>query len=716
MAADPNITDQINVPSDDPVVAEAKRRFDQCSEYEGTARERFINDIKFANGDPDNGYQWPNAVRRTRDIDQRPCLTLNVTRQHNLQIVNDMRKNKTAVKVRATGGGATTDSAGVFAQVIHRIEYQSKASDIYTQAIDFQVAAGIGWWRIVTDYAPGDTFDQEIYLRPINDPLAVYIDPDAQEKDKSDAKFAFVFDDVPRREFKAAYPRFADLASEAPLGIGSTYDDWITKDHVRLCEYFRRVPKNDKVISFVGPDGKRRTIRGSRMTPAMRDEVLDDPQTSWRTITDEVVEWKLICGQKVIDSTEWVGKYIPLICVIGQELIVDGVMDRKGHTRAMKDSQRMYNYNASGQVEFVALQSKTPYLAPAKAIEELEEYWKTANTQNHSVLPWNHVDDDGTPIPPPVRQQPPTASPAFEAGMTTAFNQMMMTSGQYQNQMGMMGNERTGEAISQRQQQGDTATFHYPDNFATAIRFTGIQLIDLIPKVYDTKRLMMVMADDGVDEEVEIDPTARQSYLQHRGREGEVIRKIFNPNVGKYEVEADAGPAYGTRREETVKILTLILTQAPALTGIVGDLLLSAMDFKEAQEAARRLKRMVPAKALGKGPTPQEVQLTQQVQSLQMALAKTIERAAKDSIKLVGKGEMRDIDVYKAETERFKALADSLGMDPEGIRQVLAQLVSDTGQTSLAPVIAANAVGLVDSTQANELAGQPPVATVGTAQ
>ena len=477
-----------------------------------------------------------------------------------------------------------------------------------------------------------------------------------------------------------------------------------TKGHIRVCEYFRKVPKKDKVLHFVDPQtGERKTARKSRLHKSQVKAILDDPQTKSRDMVEEEVEWKLIAGDRVIDETVWPGKYIPLIRCLGEETVIEGILDRKGHTRAMKDAQRMYNYNAAGQVEFVALQSKTPWRGSAHAIEEYESYWNTANISNHSFLPFNHLDENGNAIPPealPQRQDPPTASPAFEMGMQTAFNQLMMASGQWQNQMGMQGNERTGEAIKRRQDQGDTATYHFQDNFDLALTFTGKQLIDLVPKIYDTKRVISIQAEDGTDIEVEINPGARAAYLQEIGHNNEVAKRIFNPAVGRYDVRSVPGNAKNSGREATVEALTLILTQNPGLTGIVGDLLLSSMDFDKAQEAAQRLKRMVPPQALGTGPSQTEQQLQLQLRQTQAALGETLQKLGKEQQKLVGKDQMRDIDAYKAETDRMKALAAAMPQaDQEGTRSVIEDLVREAAHTHLTPILRANASDLDDQAE-----------------
>lgn len=695
----------------DPVVQEAMDRFKRCSEREGVCRGRFIDDIKFAFADSDNGYQWPNSLRQGRESDDKPCLTINVIHQHNLMILNQLRKQKIGVQVKGVGNGATKESADAFQMVVRHIEYQSNAQGAYINGAEFQVHGGYGAWRVVTDWEPG-TFDQEIFVRPIRDPLTVYLDPDAQELDGSDSKFGFVFDKIPRKEFDKAFPQFKGMLGMEPLGTGAQTNDFLGEEEIWICEYFRKVPKTDQLVSFVH-QGKRKTVKASMLAPEILKGVLAVPSTKTRDLVEDQIEWKLIVGEKVVDHTVWPGTYIPLVIVKGEETVIDGILDRKGHTRNMKDSQRMYNYNASGQVETVALQSKTPWVAPIEAIEEHMRTWATANTENPAVLPYVSMTDDGKPIAAPQRTPPPTPSNAFESGMSTAFNQMMMASGQWQNQMGMLGNERTGTAIQERQEQGDTATFHLADNFASAIRYTGKILVDLIPKVYDTNRLLLIQGDDGVSQEVEIDPGARQGYLETQGHNGEVVKRILNPNIGRYDVVADIGPNLGTRREQTVQALTLILTQAPALTGIIGDLLLQAMDFKEAQDAAQRLKRMVPPMALGRGPTPAEQQLQGQVVSLQQALAKALEGSAKDKLKLQGKEQMRDIDAYDSETKRIAALAKLLPSDPQGLADLISQLVSESLQTSLLPILQANAGGLGNEAEEDPgaqlaLPGLPP--------
>lgn len=685
------------------VFIRAKDRFSVCKRWESNARTHFLDDLKFAEADPYNGFQWPNNIRQSRQVADQPCLTVNITRQHNLLIINDAKQNKPGVAIRPTGNGATYEAAQMLEGIVRHIEYQSNATDAYDKATEFQVKAGIGYIRVCTDYASNQTFDQEIFIRRVNDPLTIYLDPDAQEADKTDARFGFVFEECLKEDFDSKYPeykQYKNLGSAAAIGNDS---GWFTEDRIRVAEYFEKSEKSDILVMFLNQETRQQQIMLKSdlkliyTDKAMLQALLDNPNTKTREVTSNQVTWYFIIGGKIVDEKEWPGKYIPLVPVLGEESIIEGTMDRKGHTRAMLDPQRIYNYWTSAAVTFVALQTKTPYIAPAKAIEGYETFWNNANRQNLGVLPYNHVDDDGNPMGPPVRQEPPVASTGYIQGMAIAKEELMMVSGQYQNQMGQQGNERTGKAIQERQRQGDTATYHFIDNLGIAIRAVGKIILDLIPKIYDTQRVISIFAEDGTDFEVEIDPDAKMAFQVQQVQNAKTATRILNPNIGRYEVHADVGPAYSTRRQEAFNAFTQIITQAPQVATLIGDLLLKAGDFPMADEAAERLKRMVPPQALGKGPSEQEQMLSGQLENMQGLLAKALDELAAEKLRNKDKSSEAITDTYKAETDRMKVLLKDLNLN--ALNDVIQQLVQDALATSLGPVLASAEQNLQNDTQ-----------------
>jgi hypothetical protein len=692
---DPQATKKVPKRQGDKILEEAKERFKLCAAWEALTRKRNLEDLKFVEADSENGFQWPNDVRKAREVDKRPALTINKTRQHCLMIINDAKQNKPTIKIKATGGGATYQAAQVLESIVRSIEYHSNASSAYDSATESQVKMGIGYWRVVTDYVADDSFDQEIFIRRVRDPFSVYIDPDINEVDGSDASYAFIFQDMPVDEFNRSYPNLKGKVGRSNTGLDEG-NDWVDDKHVRRAEYFRRLEREEELISFVDPSSnERKVVKASDLSPEIVDMVKNDPMTRTRMASTYDVEWFLIVGSMVLETKIWPGKYIPIVRVIGEETIIDKELDRKGHVRALKDPQRVYNYWSSSAVENVALQSKTPYIASAESIEGFENQYGNANQINYSVLPYNAYDDQGRPLQPPKRQEPVSMPQAYITGLQISSSEMMAVSGQYEPTLGEQGDEKTGIAIQERQRTGNKATFHYIDNLAVAIRFTGKILIDLIPKIYDTPRMIRILGEDGTESQIQIDPTQQQALAESRKpsqREMDkqvAITQILNPNVGRYEVQSDVGPNYATKRQEAFNSFTQIISTRPELVQIIGDILMKAGDFPMADEAAERLKRMVPKQALGEGPDPETQILMEQVEGLKQSLAAALQALADKTGETKVSQEKVAVDTFKAETDRMQTMIDLVdkalarAADPaamaDAVRKVLLDTLGDEG-------------------------------------
>lgn len=645
--------------ADDAIVEECHKEFAICQDRESETRNRWQEDLRFANGDPDNGYQWDEQMRNQRETDRRPCLTINKTKQHNRQITNDMRQNKPAVRVLPADDGADKKTAEIFNGIIRHIEANSAADTAYDTAGEFAVDAGLGYWRVTTDYAADDTFDQEIYIKAVHNPLNVYLGRHA-EADGSDATRGFVFEDMPKSEFEAKYPDFEPVSWPTDAGT-----EWLGEEMIRVCEYFKIVEENDTLCA--GPDGQ--TFKLSEIADKEQAKAIKaDYGIKKRRVAVKKCKWYLIAGDKIIDRRDWLGKYIPIVRVVGEEVEIDGKIDRRGHTRAMKDAQRMYNYNSSAAIEYGALQTKTPIIATAEAIEGYTEFWDNANTQNLAYLPYNAYTEDGKQLPMPQRMVAPAPAQLFLQGMQTASEEMKMASGQYDASMGAKSNETSGRAILARQREGDTATFHFIDNIARAIRYTGMILVDLIPKIYDTERVVRILGEDGKEDKARINPDQQQSMVEQRNPLTNEIEQIFNPSVGRYDVIVTVGPSYGTKRQEAFQALTEMSSRNPQLMQVAGDLIMKAADFPMADQLAERLERTLPPGVKG-GENEQQIppemqqqmqQHIQQIQMLEESLKEIGEKYNELHNSTEADREQRQLDAYGKTTDRLKVLSPFL--------------------------------------------------------
>lgn len=645
--------------ADEKLVEECHKRFARCEDFESDTRKLWKEDLRFANADPDNGWQWEDAMRKARELDKRPCLTINKTKQHNRQITNDARQNKPSIRVQPVDSGADKKTAEILNGIIRHIEQNSSADTAYDTAQEFAVDAGLGYWRVITDYATPDSFDQEIFIKRVKNPLNIYLDQDIQEADGSDARFGFVFEDMPKEEFESKYPDCEPIGW--PDDGGSK---WLNKETIRVCEYFRRVEVKDTLYA----DEQGNTMLASKMEPEMLEAAKSGDYRS-RPVTSHKIEWHLIAGHQILSKKDWPGIYIPIVRVVGEEIEIDGKVDRKGHTRGMKDAQRMYNYNSSAAIEYGALQTKTPIIAAAEAIEGYEEYWNNANTQNLPYLPFNAYDENGNQYPMPQRMVAPAPAQLFLQGMATASEEMKMASGQYDASMGSKSNETSGRAIMARQREGDTATFHFIDNVARAIKYTGKILIDLIPKIYDTERVLRIIGEDGKEDRVKIDPNQQQAYTKQQNPLTREVEEIYNPSVGRYDVVVAVGPSYSTKRQEAFQALTEMSSRNPALLQVAGDLIMKAADFPMADKLAERLEKTLPPNLKdGEGEEgPEAAQAKQQIQQLEgqlQALGAEFNKVEAEKNDRADEIEVKRIEAntkaYEAITKRLQFLAPIL--------------------------------------------------------
>lgn len=680
---------------DEAIIREAKDRFKIARDWESNFRNLYVQDVKFALGDSDNGWQWPSDIwqARTNQINKRPAMTINKVGPLCEQITNDARKNKTSISIKPSNNAADFDAAQIFEGLVRHIEYESGAQLIYNEAVESQVMGGVAYWRVLTRYADDESFDQVIEIAPVRDHMGCLLDPFIKKRDASDAEWGFVFDEEPRDEFERRHPDVP--IAETGLDDDGT-DGWITEDAVRTAEYYRIVKKQDELIYADDGQGtvsifkRSEAPKDSRWTKALRAAEDADKKGGAegatfkrRKIEVKSLEWCKIAGGKIIDRRELKGTHVPIVRLIGRERVVEGKLQRSGHVRRLKDPQRMYNYNSSGQVEFGALATKSPWVGPAAAFAGNEPAWNSANVTNAAYLTYKHFDyENNQQIPAPIRPDPPGTSPAFLDGMKIASAELEMASGQQSPQQNNPAIERTPHAIQARERMTETATYNYADELAAAIRRTGEIIVDLAPHVYDTERVIKILGKDGTQTEAVISPDAQQAYQEEKKSQDE-IKVLFNPRIGRYSVEADVGPAYQTQRQEAFNAFVTITSADTELINDIGDLMFQSADFPLADKIAERLKRKIkkerPWLLDDNAPSPEQQQQAQQIQQLTQQVAELLQRLATKELQLKGKDQRRDIEAYKAESDRAakeaNMVTDLIALEDPQLKSALKKMI-----------------------------------------
>jgi len=640
------------------VLARMRKRLEQSLSAYSESRDSELDDLRFMAGSPDNRWQWPQEVLATRGavqgqtINARPCLTINKLPQHVRQVTNDQRQNRPSGKVIPVDDKADIEVAEVFNGMVRHIEYMSDADVVYDTACDNQVTYGEGYFRILTEYCDETSFDQDLRLQRIRNSFSVYMDPHIQDPCGSDAEYCFITEDMPQSEFERLFPDAEPISSIAIRGVGDeAMSQWIMEDTVRIAEYFYAV--YEKATLHLYPNNQT-AYAGS--PEARQMEMMGVRPLRTREVDIRRIKWMKTNGYEILEENDWPGKYI------------------SGLVRNAKDAQRMYNYWVSQEAEMLALAPKAPFIGYAGQFEGYEHQWKTANVQNYPYLEVNPdvTDGQGAVLPLPARAQPPLAQTGLIQAKMGASDDIKSTTGYYDSSLGETSNERSGRAILARERQGDTGSYHYIDNLARAIRYGTRQLVDLIPKIYDTQRIARIIGIDGETDTARIDPTQAEPVREIRDQSGIVIAKIYNPSVGKYDVAVTTGPSYLTKRQEAMDAMGQILQANPNLWAVAGDLFVKNMDWPGAQEIAKRLQKTIEPRLLEDEEDPaiqaakmENEQLRSQMDEMRVML---------DNVQRSIEAREVDIKAYDAETKRISAV--QAGMTPEQIQDIVLGTIS----------------------------------------
>jgi len=666
------------------ILAQARSRLDLAMSALSESREDEIDDLKFYAGSPDNQYQWPADVLATRGavqgqtINARPCLTINKLPQHVRQVTNDQRQNRPGAKVIPVDDKADVDVAEVFNGMIRHIEYISDADVAYDTACENQVTYGEGYLRLLTEYCDDNTFDQDIKIGRVRNSFSVYMDPTIQDPTGADAKWCFITEDVSKEDYERMYPDAAPITTLQSLGVGDqSISNWLNEDTIRIADYYyidydrttlNLYPGNATAFEGTPEDKQLRAVYGK----PKRSRESDRPR----------VKYCKINGYEILEEREWAGKWIPVIRIVGNEFEVDGRLYVSGLVRNAKDAQRMYNYWVSQEAEMLALAPKAPFIGYGGQFEGYEEKWKTANTNNWPYLEVNPdvTDGQGAVLPLPQRAQPPMASSGLLQAKAGAAEDIKATTGQYNASLGMGSNERSGKAILARQKEGDVGTYHYGDNLARGVRHIARQLIDLIPKIYDTQRIARIIGEDGETKMVKINPEQPDPVNKIMDDQGIVIEKIYNPGVGKYDVVAVTGPGYATKRQEALEAMAQLLQGNPQLWQVAGDLFVKNMDWPGAQEMSKRFAKTIDPKIMADNDKSPELQAAEQQIQAMGAEMEQMHQMIQNVGKSIEVQEQRrkdyeaEIKAYQAETQRITAT--QAGMNEQQIQDIAMGVVA----------------------------------------
>lgn len=580
--------------------AEALERFENVSTAENDQRTKAIEDANFAHSEDG---QWEDSAKEKRR--DRPRYTLNRVAGALDQVNGDQRQNRTQIKVRPRTGG-TKDIAKIKMGLSRSIENKSDAESIYDAAFDETITSGYGGWRLLTQFSGDSSFDQEIVIAPVKSAASsMYFDTSAEKYDKRDALWAFYIKDVDTSVFKRDYPGAAVTDFSDAMYYAGSCNGWFRQNKVRIAEYWK-VELVDAEIGLMS-DGRTLNLTEEKdvidelaaQTPAIT--VLKRRKTKIRKVQSYIMN-----GAEILEGPmDWAGKYIPLVPVYGRTYNIEGKEHIRGMVRIAKDPQRIYNYATSTAIEATALAPKDPIWITAKQALGHEDKLKSFNTTNSPFMLYN---TDAEAPGAPQRTGAPAVQQALLQQQSQASMDIYAATGIQPPSLGINPEMQSGKAIIAQQKMGDRSTFVFSDNLHKSIKYTGDILEDLMPRIYDTQRIVTILNFDGSTEDVKINAEAvsnfNETILDEETGEPVIVNDL---SVGEYETYIEAGPAYNTLREESAQQLIELVSASPRFEALAMDMIAKNLNILESEELTKRLrKQMINEGAIQ--PTEEEIE------------------------------------------------------------------------------------------------------------
>jgi hypothetical protein len=603
----------------DTRIGEAIKFLRLVGEADSQNRAEALGDLKFAAGD-----QWPVEIQNSRNLESRPCLTINKIDAYVRQVTNQQRQQRPRIKVHPVNNEGDLKIAEVIEGITRHIEVNSNADTAYDTAFEYAVKMGWGYWRVTTNYISEDSFDQEIYIEPVDDPFSVYFDPNSVSPDGADAERCLITSVMSKAAFRQAYPGADDGANFSARATGDSDAEWVTKEDIRLAEYWHieRV-KATLVLLSDGTKVYEDELPSAEMLDASGITIMDK-RPSYR----KKVKWCKLTAMEVLEEREWPGKYIPIIPCYGAQVVVEGKRKKYGLVRFAKDPQRMFNFWRTALTESIALAPKPKWLIAEGQDEGHESEWALANLKSTPVLRYKQKDIEGVPAPVPTRIQPEPPPDGIMVASSAIADDLKTVLGIFDPSQALPGNI-SGKALQGQQQQIDLSNFHFYDNMTRSIKQTGKIILDLVPKIYDTKRVLRIIGVDGKPDMVTINEVEAT---------GEVLNDV---TVGLYDVVMDTGPGYNSKRQQAVDTMMPLMAE-PTVFQAAGDLLFRNMDFPGADIIADRLAAMNPLSQIDeKSDVPPQIQM--KMLQMQKAMADQEQKMIAMQLEINNRGQVAQI-------------------------------------------------------------------------
>lgn len=510
----------------------------------------------------------------------KPRYTFDMTSPIVDQIAGEIERADFDIKIKPAGGDATKAGAELLDGMVRNIENLSSASTVYSHAARNMVATGIDGWRVVQEYVDGNSFDQDLLIKPIyNFSERVWFDIGSQRRDRSDSKYCFVLQAIPVDEYKERFPK----GSEQSVSTERTKSGYYQKAATIVIGQIYYVKTEDRELALLS-NGEVIELDDDAKS------IMDELTLRGVTVTKTRSRARSVVYSRLFDGGDWltdeqrtVFSMIPVVPIYGNFKVIEDKTIYRGVVQKLMDPQRVMNYSMSREIEEGALAPRAKYWMTPKQAAGHDDKLRTLNTNSDPVQFYN---PDPEAPGAPQQNGGATVNPGLRT-ISEAMRQIMgQTAGMFAANMGDNPGLQSGVAIKNLQAKGDNGTVKYFKAVEIGVSQTARILLDGIRYVYDTARQVRILRPDGA---MEMEMVNRVVIDQQTGRP--VV--VNDLSKGKYDVTCSAGPSFQSRAQETVQTIIDMAQYDPSILQGAADILFNNMDAPGFDLIAQRKRQQL---------------------------------------------------------------------------------------------------------------------------
>lgn len=467
----------------------------------------------------------------SEDRGGRPCIWPDETSQYVKQANNNLRQNKRSINVSPRSEDATDKDAEHRQAYMRGIEYASKAQSVYSTVFESCTECGFGFARLTLEVT-GPKGEQEPRIKRIPNWSTVYPDPDAMEADFSDSNIYFVLDSMRESVFRRKFPKAKKQSFTAE--DRQVAPDWLQGDSIVVAEYWVR----EEVDAEDGE--KKYEVRQYLVNGVEFLHSVDSAEDK---------------DKDGIPCRKWIGSWIPIPAMIGEEIYIkDGGQSKRrimSMIRRGRTAQQMMAYIASQEQEEFSQAPRAPYQGWKGTFdsEQHKNLHKDPRAYVEFVLPLDWPEQWGPP-PMPTRNQYEPNIQAYEIAYERwRRSHQAAIAGNPLPTDAQKINDKSGVALEKIQDAGATGSFHFTDNFVRFLHNVGLQINELITKLAELDSLpKQLLGRNKKDEDVRI-RVAGKDVVPPESSQHLPEADLFFAHRGQFEVSIGDGPSYQSQRE-----------------------------------------------------------------------------------------------------------------------------------------------------------------------